>query len=257
MKKFYLILFALLLSSSFAFAQGTAGGNAKYEYRNIIDLPSAGVLEKGYVGITTDILPKGVLISKIEVGVFQNFSFGISYGGSQIIGRGNPDWYKLPGINVRLRLVNESEQFPALSVGFDSQGKGVYFDRLDRYEIKSPGFYAAVSKNYQFLGYLSFHGILNYSLERDDNDKDVNFGIGLEKTIGPRISFVAEYDFAINDNSGKAIGEGNGYLNMGMRWSAGDGFTIGIDFRNLLSNQKFNSYKADRAIFVEYIKSIF
>lgn len=257
MKKFYTIIIVFLVSFSFTAAQGTAGGNAKYEYRNIIDLPSAGVLEKGYVGITTDILPEGVLISKIEVGVFENFSFGISYGGSKIIGRGNPEWYELPGINVRLRLLNENEQFPALSLGFDSQGKGKYFDGIERYEIKSPGFYAAMAKNYQFLGYLSFHGILNYSLEREDGDKDLNFGVGIEKTIGPRVSLVAEYDFAINDNHGNAIGEGNGYLNMGLRWSAGDGFTIGMDFRNLLNNKKFNTYKADRAIFVEYIKSIF
>jgi hypothetical protein len=239
------------------FAQGTSGTNAKFEYRYLVDMPTAGILEKGYVGITMDVMPLGVVMSKMEVGVFDNVSFGISYGGSNIIGTGKVDWYKLPGINLRVRLIDEAETMPAITLGFDSQGKGLYFESLDRFEIKSPGFFAAFSKNFEILGYLSVHGMVNYSLERDDGDKDLNVVIGAEKTIGGKISLVAEYDFANNDNTGNALGEGSGYLNMGLRWSVGEGFTIGLDLRNLLDNKKFNSNKADRGIFVEYVKSIF
>ena len=99
--------------------------------------------------------------------------------------------------------------------------------------------------------------MINYSLEREDGDKDLNLGIGVEKTIGSRFSIITEYDFAINDNGKVSLGDGNGYLNMGARWSVGDGFTLGMDLRNLLDNKKFNSNKADRGIFVEYIKGIF
>ena len=251
-----LIRVAFLVFSMNILAQGTAGEDAKFEYRSLIDTPSAGILEKGFVGVSVDVLPLGVVISKIEVGVFQNFSFGISYGGSNIIGTGTVDWYKLPGVNARVRLLNESESQPALALGFDSQGKGTYFSNLNRFEIKSPGFYAAVSKNFSFLVYLSLHGILNYTLEREDGDKDLSFGVGIEKTIGSSVSLIAEYDFATNDNSANSIGDGNGYLNMGVRWSVGEGFTIGLDLRDMLNNKKINSNKADRAIFVEFIKGI-
>lgn len=254
MKKF--LLLTLLLSLTI-FAQGTAGTDAKYEYRSLIDLPSAGILEKGFVGVSADVLPFGVLIAKIEVGVFDNFSFGISYGGGNIIGSGKVDWYKLPGINVRARLVDETESIPAFTLGFDSQGKGFYDDEINRFEIKSPGFYVAASKNFELLGYLSLHAIVNYSLERDDDDKDLNLGIGFEKTIGGKVSLVGEYNFAINDNTIKAYGDGNGYMNFGVRWSVGEGFTVGLDLRDMLDNKKINSNKADRAIFVEFIKSIF
>jgi hypothetical protein len=88
------LLLLLALTSSILLAQGTAGTNAKFEYRSLVDLPTAGVLEKGYVGVSMDMMPLGVLVSKIEVGVFDNFSFGISYGGSNIIGTGEIDWYK-------------------------------------------------------------------------------------------------------------------------------------------------------------------
>ncbi|MCF8241871.1 MAG: YjbH domain-containing protein [Melioribacteraceae bacterium] len=257
MKRIKLLSILLLLISSFLSAQGTSGTNAKFEYRSLVDMPTAGILEKGYVGVSTDILPAGVVISKIEVGVFDNFSFGISYGGVNIIGSGPVDWYKLPGVNLRARIFDETQTYPAITVGFDSQGKGLYFDSNNRFEIKSPGFFAAVSKNYEFLGYLSIHGIVNYSLEREDGDKDLNLQAGLEKTIGGVVSIVAEYDFAVNDNTSISIGDGNGYLNMGLRWSAGEGFTIGVDLRDMLDNKKINSNKADRAIFVEYVRAIF
>lgn len=246
-----------ILSATVIQAQGTAGTNAKFEYRSLVDLPSAGILERGYVGVSLDVLPLGVLISKIEVGVFENFSFGISYGGSNIIGTGAIEWYKLPGVNVRFRVLDETEKIPALTLGFDSQGKGQYFEDAERFAIKSPGFFAAAAKNFELLGYLSIHGIINYSLERDDKDKDLNAGVGIEKTIGGNVSFVAEYDFAINDNNPLSFGAGSGYLNFGLRWSVGDGFTIGADLRDLLENKKYNPNRADRAIFVEYIKAIF
>ncbi|MFA3783025.1 hypothetical protein ABRY23_08185 [Melioribacteraceae bacterium 4301-Me] len=257
MKKIVFLLGFLLFPISYLIAQGTSGTNAKYEYRYLIDLPTAGILEKGYVGLSMDVMPLGVVVSRIEVGVFDNFSFGISYGGSNIIGTGKLDWYKLPGVNLRVRIVNETESLPAFTLGFDSQGKGIYDKSLDRYQIKSPGFFVASSKNFQFLGYLSIHGMINYSLERDDSDKDLNIAVGFEKTLGGRVSFITEYDFALNDNTSKSLGSGNGYLNMGLRWSIGDGLTLGFNLRDLLDNKRFSSNKADRGIFVEYVKAIF
>ncbi len=258
MKKFFIIIISFVLTLASAYSQGSAGQDAKFEYRSLIDMPTAGILEKGYVGETTDVLPNGVVIAKLEVGVFTNVSFGISYGGSNIIGSGSPGWYKLPGVNFRVRLINESETFPAITLGFDSQGKGEYYDTLNRYAIKSPGFFAAASKNFGFLGYMSLHGTLNYSLESKDGDDFVNLYVGVEKTIGPNVSLISEYNFAWNDNNpaGK-FGNGNGYLNVGIRWAMGSGFTLGFDLRDLLNNKKLNPSTADRALRMEYIKTIF
>jgi hypothetical protein len=256
MKRIFTIIFAAAISLS-ALAQGTAGEGAKYEYRSLIDMPTAGILEKGFVGTTTDILPGGTVIAKLEVGVFDNVSFGISYGGANIIGAGTPDWYKLPGVNFRFRLFDESVSMPAISLGFDSQGKGVYFDSTSRYAIKSPGFYGALSKNFAFLGFLSLHGCANYSLETKDGDNFLNIVVGFEKTVGSNLSIIGEYDFALNDNTTDIYGNGNGYLNLGIRWAMADGFTLGFDLRDLLDNKKWAPSTADRALKIEYIKSIF
>jgi hypothetical protein len=239
------------------FAQGSGGTNAKYEERSLIDMPTAGVMTKGYSAVSMDVMPDGVVMSKIEVGIYDGFSFGISYGGSNIIGSGEVDWYKLPGINVRARVMDETVLLPALTLGFDSQGKGDYYSDLQRYQIKSPGFFAAGSKNFDFLGYFSVHGVINYSFEREDGDKNLNLGFGFEKTVGGKVSIVGEYDFAFNDHVGSALGKGNGYLNLGARWSVGDGLTLGLNLRDLLNNKRFDSNHADRGIFVEYVKPVF
>ncbi len=256
MKKTILFLNFILITAGFTFAQGTAGSNAKFEYRYLIDMPTAGILKKGYVGVTSDILPQGDLIERLEVGIFNNVSFGISYGGVNLIGAGTPVWYKYPGINFRFRVINETIAVPALTVGFDSQGKGVYFDSTSRYAIKSPGFFAAASKNFSFMGYLSLHGEVNYSLESKDGEDFVDLRVGAEKTIGESVSIIGEYDFAFNDNADR-YGAGNGYLNIGIRWSIGEGFTLGFDLRDLLDNKKWSPSTADRALRIEYIKSIF
>lgn len=256
MKKVFIFL-VVLLCTNFLSAQGSAGTGSKYEYRSLIDMPSAGILEKGFVGVSMDAMPHGVLISKIEVGVFTNFSFGISYGAGNLIGSGDPDWYEWPGINARLRLLDETDGIPAFTIGFDSQGKGVYDEALNRYQIKSPGVFIVASKNFNFLGYLSVHGGINYSMEKDDDDKDANIWLGMEKTLGSKVSLLIEYNFGINDNAIKSFSDERGYLNMGVRWAVGDGFTIGMDLRNLVDNNKFTSKVADRALYVEYIKSIF
>lgn len=257
MKTISLTLALIFAFTSFIFSQGIAGTNAKYEYRYLIDMPTAGVLNKGFVGVTSDVLPGGDLIERIEVGVFDNVSFGISYGGLNIIGAGSPKWYGYPGIDFRFRIINETVNMPALTLGFDSQGKGQYFDSTSRYAVKSPGFFAAASKNFAFMGYLSLHSEINYSLESKDGDDFIDLRVGCEKTLGPDVSLIGEYDFAFNDNATRYYGSGNGYLNIGIRWSIGSGFTLGFDLRDLLDNKKWSPTTADRALRLEYIKSIF
>lgn len=250
-------IFLIIITTNYIYCQGTAGEKAKFEYRYLIDMPTAGILEKGIVGVTTDILPAGVVVAKMEVGVFQNVSFGISYGAANLIGSGKPNWYELPGVNIRYRMINESLVLPALVIGFDSQGKGEEFEKPKRYAIKSPGFFVASSKNFSLLGYLSLHGAVNYSLEKNDGDNFLNLWVGVEKTLGPNFSAIAEYDFALNDNAASSFGEGKGYLNLGLRWAIGSGLTLGFDLRDLLQNKRWNPNAADRALKIEYIQSIF
>jgi hypothetical protein len=235
-------------------AQSYAGEGAKIEPTMLIDKPTAGMLKRAHYAISSNYFQRGGVLVGVSVGLFDQFSFGISYGGTEIIGPNKIQMNPQPGINAKLRLFDETLMMPAFALGFDSQGKEPFIeaDSLNRYTIKSPGVYVASSKNYAFMGNLSVHGGLNLSLEKDDGDNDMNAYLGVEKTLGPDISLLAEYDFAFNDNHLRALGEGRGYLNLGLRWSWGKGLIIGFDLKNVSKNQK-NVSVGNRTLHIDYI----
>jgi hypothetical protein len=220
------------------FAQGSAGSGSKFEPRTIVQMPTAGMLPKGSFAFDVNFYQEGGVLLGLSAGIFDRFSFGISYGGSNLLGSNTPVMNPLPGVNVKLRVLEESVSWPALALGFDSQGREGYIPELDRYTLKSPGLYVAVSKNYLLAGYLSLHGGSNYSFEHGDDDSGINFYVGAEKTLGPFLSLVAEYNLALNDNSQQAIGQGRGYLSFSLRGSVGGGVTVGVSFEDVLKNAR-------------------
>ncbi|MEK7749184.1 MAG: hypothetical protein AAB269_03895, partial [Bacteroidota bacterium] len=167
-------------------AQSYAGEGAKIEPTMLIDKPTAGMLKRAHYAISSNYFQRGGVLVGVSVGLFDQFSFGISYGGTEIIGPNKIQINPQPGINAKLRLFDETLMMPAFALGFDSQGKEPFLeaDSLNRYTIKSPGVYVAGSKNYAFMGNLSVHGGLNLSLEKDDGDNDLNAYLGVEKTLG-------------------------------------------------------------------------
>lgn len=251
------LLFAcsFLIANSSLTAQNTAGDAANIEPRYVIDTPSAGLLKRGAFAMDIDFFQNGGMTIGLSAGALDRLSFGISYGGSGIIGRDSVVLQKLPGVNIKFRLFDESTSMPAIAFGFDSQGKETYIDSTERFTIKSRGFFAAASKNYSMLGNFSVHGGINYSLENADGDKDLDFFAGAEKSLGSDISLLFEYDFAFNDSAPRSLGKGNGYMNAGMRWSWGNGFTLGVDLKNLVKNQDQVTF-SNRTIKVEYVRTL-
>ncbi len=244
------ILFLLSLTS--LHAQGYAGSSADTEPLFLIDRPTAGMLRRGEYAVGVNFFQEGGILVSTSVGLIDRLSIGVSYGGTRLVGMQQAKMNDLPGVSVRLRVFEESLSFPAIVIGFDAQGKESYRAGLKRYTIKSPGFFIAASKNYEFMGNLSFHGGVNVSMEREDGDKDVNAFGGVEKSIGGSISLMAEYDLGMNDNHAQAIGLGRGYLNLGFRWSVGGGMVVGVDFKNLLKNQR-STPAGNRTLQFDYV----
>jgi hypothetical protein len=236
-------------------AQGTAGTNASLETRYLIDMPTAGLIRSNALAFDVDFFQSGGILMRGSVGLIDRVLVGISYGGANLLGTESVSWNKTPGFALKVRLVEETSGFPALALGFDSQGKGAYVSSLERYQIKSPGFFAVFSKNYAGFGFIAFHGGVNYSLERSDGDEDINFFGGIEQTIGPFLSVVGEYNLGMNDSDHEALGRGRGYLNAGIRASLGSGLTLSFVLKDMLQNQQQDAF-AYRTISFEYVERL-
>jgi hypothetical protein len=267
-----IILFILtqLISSSTLFAQVKnvtthteyvkADTNArKTKPITLIDNPTANILSRIDVVETGSFFNKKkiqVLIREIEfglrlyndggvlgsvtAGLMEKLMLGISYGGRNLLGQGKALVNDSPGINLRYIVYSESGSTPGFALGFDSQGNGLYFSSLRRYQIKSKGVYLTASKNLNVTrdSGIGLHGGINYSLEDQDNDKDLNFFCGATARIEKNILLLWEYDFATNDNEGKALGSGKGYMNAAVKVFLSSRFAIEFDVKNLLKNNK-------------------
>jgi hypothetical protein len=249
-----LVFVSLFIMHCYVFAQSNAGASASIEPTMIIDKPTAGMLHRGSYYLSAGFFERGGVLFGVSVGLIDRFNFGISYGGTDILGTNKPDMNPYPGVNVKVRVLDESLVAPAVAVGFEWQGRGPYIEDLKRYTIKSPGFYAVASQNYAILGNLSVHGGVNLSTERGDGDKDLNVYFGAEKSVGNDISVLGEYDLGLNDNSANAIGHGRGrgYLNLGFRWSWGKGLVLGVNVKDVFKNQGDISI-GNRTLQLEYV----
>ena len=243
------VLLTLLALPALLYAQDIAIS----EQRTLINRPTAGSLERGSYDIELRMYPGGGLLGGISVGLTERITFGASYGGLNIIGEGEVIWNPRPEVNIKYRLMEETYSAPALSIGFSGQGFGKWDEILNRYQFKSPGVYAALSKNYIMIGNLGFHAGVNLSLEKDDGDEDVNFWVGFDKSINEEISFLGEYDFAINDNHDNALGSGKGYLNAALRWAFVEELIIELNVNNLLGNRE-DTDSASRELKIIYVE---
>lgn len=209
----------------------------------LVDCPTAGTLKRAHFNVTIRAYPNGGILAGTNIGLSNRFMVGISYGSEGIISEHKPNWNPRVEFNVKLSLIDEGLIFPAASIGFSSQGFGSYVDYENdngRYSFKSKGFYAVASKNYPFYNWqLGMHGGVNASMEQDDDDKNLDFFVGIDSRLNNDVGFVLEYDFATNDDrTGSSLGKGRGYLNLAIQWLYADNLVMEVLLKNLSSNRR-------------------
>lgn len=257
MKKSLTLLFILRLITLFSLPKMSIAQVPAYPQPPIlINTPTAGALDRGSYSTELRMMPEGGVLAGVSIGLTNRFMLGVSYGGTHIIGQDSIEWNPQPGVQVKYRLIEETYKLPAVAIGFNSQGYHRYIKSLERYALKSSGFYAVASKNYQFLGNLGLHFGINYSLENKDGDDDPNLFAGIDKDINEEISLMVEYDTALNDNKkgDTAISRRRGYLNAALRWTFAQKFHIEFDMNNLLkNNQQVDHISREiKIVYIEY-----
>lgn len=218
--------------------------------RWLVDMPTAGTLHRGYYNLSFRFYPNGGALGYADIGLSNRFMMGISFGGEGIISNTDPDWNPSIEFGVKFRLIDEMEYFPAISVGFSSQGSGEYSSSLERYAFKSRGFYAVASRSFYFYQWTAgWHAGINYSREKKiDDDKDINAFGGFDATFKYNLALMIEYDAALNDDRSTLpdsaetaylfAGKGRGYLNISIKWLFAENLELEVILKDLLVNRR-------------------
>jgi len=218
----------VVLGLCLLFAYNVVHAAQKAELARLIDSPTAGLVGKGRFAVGLRFFPDGGLLGHMQAGALKRLTIGLSFGGEQVIGDQRIDWQPRVEVGARYRAIEESETWPALVVGYETQGFGRY--SAGRYQIKSKGFYLALSKNYlSALGQFGVHAGANLSRE-DNDDEDITAWVGVDKSINEDLAVLGEYDLARNDN----VDADEGYLNLGARWSVAPQLKITFFYKNIL-----------------------
>ena len=219
----------------------------------LVTIPTAGTLLRGQYDLEVLMQAGGGILGRVGIGLSDRFTMGMSYGVQQFIGDEKPTVNKaVPEAQLKYRFYDESYQMPALALGLDTQGKGIFYEEnevfggdtlaVGRYEIKAIGVYLVASKNWSFMGNLGTHlGICKNFLEEDEEDKDINFFMGVDKDFGSGISGFLEYNAALDDNDYNydeiSFGQGRGYLNAGIRLIVANNLFLEIDVNDIVKNK--------------------
>jgi hypothetical protein len=221
----------------------------------VIKEPAAWTRPKGEIAVSTGFTP---WVVRGEIAILDYVLLGVAYGGTDVLGYGEPDFNPYPAFQIKFRITNGGAVIPALSVGYDDMGQGRYLDGVNpyqsknesrdarerriinynRYVIKAKGFYAVASQEYGLFGALGFHFGMNYSVREAKDDDTLDFFAAVEKSLGPRVMIMATYDVGFNDDNDNALGQGRGFLNTGIRWHVSDDFDIDFYVTNLFNNQE-------------------
>ncbi len=241
LKTNFILISVLLLLFSVSYlcrSQGSAGENALLETTKIVDMPTAGLIHKGYYQFTFNFFNTGGLQSEFNISPIENITFGISYSLNGLIGSEKISMQKIPGFFFGWRFINETYTFPALLIGFCNQGFGGYINEEKRFLVHSPGLFLAISKNFKWvIGSIALHSGINYSFDPPINQRNINFYIGFEQSVGPFAALNLEYNATMNEENTNIMSN-KGLLNSSLRISVTNGVTIQLQLRDLLNHQR-------------------
>jgi len=241
---------ALIISLTWILSLGSVNDADTLPPVDLIHIPTDGVLQKQQFHFQLFTYANGGMLFSTRIGIIKPLTLGFAYGGESIIGERKINWNQRVEFSLKIRILEEKINRPAFCLGYDSQGLGPFVKSLSRYQLKSKGFFAAVSKNYKVYGNLGIHGGLNYSLE-DKNDRNLNFFAGADKDILKNLFAKLEYDFAFNDNNKASLGRGRGYMHLGLDYQIAPEIQIEFILLDILKNRE-GAYDPVRTFRINY-----
>ena len=200
------------------------------ELMRIVSEPTAGMLSPRTYYVDMGTFPTDGLRFGISAGVVPRLMAGVSYGGWDVTGMDDPEWFDHVSLSARFRFVDETVSFPALALGYSNEREpsraGGTFIRLSR------GLYLALSKNFAApAGDMAFHAGVSVSF--DDSDH-AGCWLGVDKSLPAGFGVAADWDPATNEPGSVRFDETGGFFNLEGYWQSFGQVRISIQIRDLL-----------------------
>ncbi len=238
-KNFFFIIYFLLLTHSQLFS---------FQNLFMIDNPTAGMLNSKESLLDFNIYSPNALQVRAYYAPLSRINIGLAYGAENLIGSDTLKFYGAKvGVDLRVRLIEESKKFPALVIGFDNQGRGVILDN-DKFLYPSKGLFFVFGKGYYLFKIvpITFNFGVNYSFDNDSLKFSLN-GIldNLDVFLGYNIyitnKFFATIDYSLGlttpdwENPDVYKNPWNGFLNLGFNFIISEDFQIRFILKDILS----------------------
>lgn len=209
----------------------------------LVDQPDIEIPDHGVYTIQLRFGPMGEIIGFGSIGLWDRLSPGISYGASNLMGAGDPQFYHQFGVQIRILALEQGLISPAVILGFDNQGYGLYED--SRYEIMSKGLYCQLGEIFDYPGIKIVPSLgVNYSFE--ESGRLDMFG-GIKFGFGTTTQFLADY----SPNFGDPQDKNKGYFNTALRFIFYEQLFFEFALRDLLDNS-MNNQQLNRMIKIGY-----
>lgn len=199
------------------------------ELMRIVAEPTAGMLSPRTYYADMRTFPTDGLRFGVNVGVVPRLMAGASFGGWDITGMDDPEWFDHIALHARFRFVDETETFPAFALGFTNEQEP---ERSGGSYIRpSRGLYMALSKNFALAGDLAFHGGISLSLEDSDH---AGCWFGADKSLPAGFGVAMDWDPATSGPDYARFDETGGFLNLEGYWQSFGQVRVSIQFMDLL-----------------------
>ena len=228
---------------AFAAKEKDRGENIVLPDTEIIDIPTAGILDYYGLQVKTRAYSNGGVITALNFGVLERLNLGAAMAVDKLIGSDSPIRMRRPEIQVKFRFFDGGYYIPAAALGYDSQG--YFYDSVSKkYLEKGKGLYLVGSKEVGISNFV-VHGGFNVS----DFDNSYLFGfLGANYTLEDKIAFLLEFDNLFHKDDPSRF-------NVGTRVYITPYFQLDLDIRELSAGRDFSNgipRKTERVVQLRY-----
>ncbi|MCD4707038.1 MAG: hypothetical protein K8S62_04790 [Candidatus Sabulitectum sp.] len=217
--------FIFLLTVFLAGSSGRAG-----ELMRVAGEPTAGVIAPRTFNVAMNTFPVSGLRFSVTAGILPRFMAGLGYGGWNITGMSDPDWFDEIYLKARFRVFDEKRSFPAIAFGYDNEEEHTRSGA--EYLRPARDFYLAFSKNFAgWGGDMGFHFGVNLT---GDNSDHIGSWAGIDKSFPGGFGVSADWDLATNGNTEYRFDKTGGFVDIETYWESFGQVRIGLRFCDIL-----------------------